>query len=378
MAPDRLRTLRALIADAADEMIDPPILQPADVFLDLAGEDIRRRLFVTAATTGGELCLRPDFTIPVCLAHRAKAAGSDPVTYGYVGPVFRQRRTGAAEFLQAGVEWIGHTDVEATDANALALALRAASTLGLANPRIRVGDATLFACLVEALPLSPAWRRRLVAWFGEPERLGGAIAKLAGGQPLSIGKGPAGLSRALAGVDPEEAHNIVSDMLGVAGLTLVGGRTSGEIADRLRDTATLQAGDGQAQGAARVLERYLKISAPLSEAAAAVAAFAKAEGIDLSDALSRFERRVRLFEEAGVPLADTTFAADFGRRLDYYTGLVFELYDPAQPEGAQTIGGGRYDRLLSLLGAPKPVPAVGFSVWLDRFGIESGIGGDWS
>ncbi|WP_018700044.1 ATP phosphoribosyltransferase regulatory subunit [Amorphus coralli] len=377
MAPDRLRALRTLIADASDEMVDPPILQPAEVFLDLAGEDIRRRLFVTSTAAGRELCLRPDFTIPVCLAH-CEDRRPAPVTYGYIGPVFRQRRTGAAEFLQAGVEWIGHDDREVTDAHSLSLAMRAAATLGLAAPQIRVGDATLFAALVDALPLSDAWRRRLVAWFGEPERLGQALAKLAGGQELTTGKGPAGLSRALGSVEPDEARRIVSDMLGVAGLSVVGGRTADEIADRLRDSATLSAGDGEAQAAARVLERYLEIRAPLADAGRALADFAAAESVDITSALTAFERRVALFGEAGVPVADTSFAADFGRRLDYYTGLVFELYDPAQPDGAQTIGGGRYDKLLSLLGAPEPVPAVGFSVWLDRFGIEPGIGGDWS
>lgn len=378
MVPDQLTALRALVAEAADEMIDPPILQPAEVFIDLAGEDLRRRLFVTASVGGGELCLRPDFTIPVCLAHREAGRGDGPVTYGYLGPVFRQRRTGAAEFLQAGVEWIGHTDIEETDAKALSLALRAAATLGLSTPQIRVGDATLFTALVDALPLSPGWRRRLVAWFGEPERLSGALAKLAGGQAAGSGKGPAGLSRALAGVEPEEAHRIVADMLGVTGLSLVGGRSFDEIADRLRDSATLSAGDGEARQAAGVIERYLALSAPLSEASNVIAGFAGAEGLDLAGALARFDARVAALEAVGVPLADTTFSADFGRRLDYYTGLVFELYDPAKPDGAQTIGGGRYDRLLSLLGTSEPVPAVGFSVWLDRFGIEAGTGGDLS
>ena len=36
-------------------------------------------------------------------------------------------------------------------------------------------------------------------------------------------------------------------------------------------------------------------------------------------------------------------------------------------------GGGRYDRLLTLLGAGKPIPGVGFSVWLDR--VEDLAGG---
>jgi ATP phosphoribosyltransferase regulatory subunit len=36
----------------------------------------------------------------------------------------------------------------------------------------------------------------------------------------------------------------------------------------------------------------------------------------------------------------------------------------AQPRARA--GGGRYDRLLTLLGADKPIPGVGFSLWLDR------------
>jgi ATP phosphoribosyltransferase regulatory subunit HisZ len=58
------------------------------------------------------------------------------------------------------------------------------------------------------------------------------------------------------------------------------------------------------------------------------------------------------------------YDAAFGRPLDYYTGLVFEISTPGATQ--PLIGGGRYDRLLTLLGADKPIPGVGFSVWLDR------------
>ena len=46
--------------------VEPPILQPADVFLDRSGEEIRRRTFVLNDPSGAELCLRPELTIPVC------------------------------------------------------------------------------------------------------------------------------------------------------------------------------------------------------------------------------------------------------------------------------------------------------------------------
>ena len=58
---------------------------------------------------------------------------------------------------------------------------------------------------------------------------------------------------------------------------------------------------------------------------------------------------------------------DFGRfpRLGYYTGAMFEVYDPGfgEPLG----GGGRYDELLGHFG--RPLPAVGFALGVDRLHI---------
>jgi ATP phosphoribosyltransferase regulatory subunit len=53
------------------------------------------------------------------------------------------------------------------------------------------------------------------------------------------------------------------------------------------------------------------------------------------------------------------------RDLGYYTGAVFEVYDPAL--GAPLGGGGRYDDLLGRFG--RPMPAVGFALVVDRLHI---------
>jgi ATP phosphoribosyltransferase regulatory subunit len=71
-----------------------------------------------------------------------------------------------------------------------------------------------------------------------------------------------------------------------------------------------------------------------------------------------------------VDVGAIRFSTGFGRRLDYYTGFVFELHDPARPDAPQLVGGGRYDQLMTKLGSPEPVPAVGCSIWLDRFSGE--------
>src|SRR5262245_10397972 len=73
------------------ERAHPAILQPAEPFLDLSGEDIRGRMFLTAGQSGEELCLRPDFTIPVSRDYLSSATAGRAQGFCYLGPVFRDR-----------------------------------------------------------------------------------------------------------------------------------------------------------------------------------------------------------------------------------------------------------------------------------------------
>src|SRR5690348_18155401 len=79
----------------------PAILQPADPFVDLSGEDIRRRMYLVSDQAGPELCLRPDLTIPVALDYLASPAAGRPASFCYLGPIFRQRDDGPAEIGRA-------------------------------------------------------------------------------------------------------------------------------------------------------------------------------------------------------------------------------------------------------------------------------------
>lgn len=53
------------------------------------------------------------------------------------------------------------------------------------------------------------------------------------------------------------------------------------------------------------------------------------------------------------------------RKLDYYTGAIFEVYDPTL--GVTLGGGGRYDDLLGRFG--RPLPAVGWALTVERLHI---------
>jgi ATP phosphoribosyltransferase regulatory subunit len=132
--PDaRAQALVASYERAGYRRAEPAILQPAEPFLDLSGEDIRRRMYLTSEPSGRELCLRPDLTIPVSrdyLASSAAAAG-EPAGFCYLGPVFRQRGDKPGEFVQAGIESFGRRDTAAADAEMLALGLEALTQYGI-------------------------------------------------------------------------------------------------------------------------------------------------------------------------------------------------------------------------------------------------------
>ncbi|MGB3390439.1 MAG: ATP phosphoribosyltransferase regulatory subunit, partial [Pseudaminobacter sp.] len=156
--------------------------------------------------------------------------------------------------------------------------------------------------------------------------------------------------------------NHIGEGMAACGLSPSAGRTPNEIARRLIEKAELRSVrlSGEALDA---LKAFLGIDVPLAEAAGALREFAGATALSLGAALDSFEARMDAIAEHGLPLAAIRYDAGFGRPLDYYTGLVFEiLADDKRP----LAGGGRYDRLLTLLGAKSSIRGVGFSVWLDR------------
>src|SRR6516165_12745117 len=132
-------------AQAGYERAEPAILQPAEPFLDLSGEDIRKSLYLTTDASGEELCLRPDLTIPVARDYLASPKAGKPAGFSYLGPVFRYRWDRPSEFLQAGVESFGRQDRAAADAEMLALALEATSAFGVGDVEIKTGDVALFS-----------------------------------------------------------------------------------------------------------------------------------------------------------------------------------------------------------------------------------------
>jgi ATP phosphoribosyltransferase regulatory subunit len=360
--------LMASFEQAGYARTEPAILQPAEPFLDLSGEDIRRSLFLTTNPAGDELCLRPDITLPVARQYLASPRAGQATGFCYLGPIFRHQGGDApSEFLQAGVESFGRGDHAAADAEMLALGLEAMAAFGMRATEIRTGDVALFAALLDALKLAPVWKRRLVKDFNRKISLAQDLERLT---LAAEARRPdyEGVLAALAGSDRKAAVALVTDLLSIAGATNVGGRSVAEIADRFLEQSTLTAG-ALPREALSLIERFLAISGDPDSALAQLRALAANANLDLNAALDQFETRIGFIAARGIEVAQLRFATAFGRGLDYYTGFEFEICGNGTPE--PLVAGGRYDGLMTRLGAASAIPAVGFSVWVDALSKAS-------
>ena len=358
---------------AGYEHARPPVLQPAEPFLDLSGEGIRKSLYLTSDPGGEELCLRPDLTIPVARDYLVSNRAGQTAGFCYLGPVFRHRGDRPREFWQAGAESFGRTDRAAADADMLTLARDATTAVGVTDIEIRMGDVGLFVALIDALDLYPVWKRRLLKDFNRKRALAQDLEDLS----LTSGNGAheyEGVLAALAGSDRKAALALVTDLMSIAGTAHVGGRSLAEIADRFLEQATLKGG-ALPRDALDLIKRFLGVSGAPDDASHALRALTSEAGIDLASALDQFDQRTDVIRKNGIAISDIRFSTAFGRGLDYYTGFEFELVRKGAPlngDAQPLMAGGRYDNLMSRLGSADPIPAVGFSVWVEAFAETSG------
>ena len=353
----------AVFERAGFDQIAPDIIQPADIFLERSGEDIRARTFVFTDPSGAEMCLRPDLTVPACRYHLSHAG--DPAAeqrYCYLGPAFRfpDELLSPQEFTQAGLEWFGAAAGIAAEARVLKLTISALEAAGLAKFRVTFGDLGLFSALLADTDMPERWRKRLQHHFWRPHAFRELLEQFCAERTARRSS----ISALIDRVGGSNAAVLAEAEIESRKLPLVGGRDITEIAERLADKAADRREVPLESAKADRLNAYLSVA---GEATAIDAELAKIGGGNLfAAARQTYAKRLFEMEELGLNPRRFTFAAGFGRELEYYTGFTFQI-EVDTPHGPIAVaGGGRYDNLLSDMGSPVPVPAVGCAIHTDR------------
>ncbi len=325
--------------------VEADLLLPAETLLDLYGEDIRARAYVTQDPLRGEMMLRPDFTVPVVEAHMAH--GADPARYCYLGEVFRKQEhlgNRASEYLQVGFEIFDRTAPEAADAEVFSLFSQMLAGLGL---RAVTGDIGILMAAVQGLDTTARRKAALLRHIWRPRRFRALLDRFAGRAPMPAAR--LLLLDRLAAGSP-------ADLIAAAG-SFIGLRSPEDIADRAAALIEDAAAPPIAAPEAALLYDLLSLQAP------AAAALAHLQGITpllpaISPAVARFGARLQALAARGCDVARLPFEASLGRTsMEYYDGFVFSFH--AAADMPPVASGGRYDALTAVLGQGRSIPAVG-------------------
>jgi ATP phosphoribosyltransferase regulatory subunit len=348
--------IMAVFERAGFDQIAPDIIQPADIFLERSGEDIRARTFVFNDPEGHELCLRPDLTVPACRYHLSHAENvTAEAKYCYLGPAFRfpDEKLSPQEFNQAGLEWFGVADISA-EARILKLAISALEAAGATGLKVTLGDVGLFSALLNDTQMPDRWRRRLRHQFWRPQAFQNLLATFAAGKTQKR-------SSISPIIDEFKNWDVSTNWLDQHNIPLQGTRTLAEISARLSEKF---ADRSEAPIQREAIENYLGIEGAASDVPMLLKAITG--GNEYAAACAAYEQRLELIEETGLNPRRFRFSANFGRELEYYTGFVFQVEADSAHGPVAIAGGGRYDELLLDLGAPQKVAAVGCAIHTER------------
>lgn len=342
-----LAAIRAPFEAEGADLVDAPILQPLSLFLELAGEAMRARLFVVQSQDGTETCLRPDFTVPVVRQHLESGGSSG--RYVYEGKAFRAAGEGAdgpEEFRQIGLERFDPADASTVEADAeiAALAWRAAVAGGRSDLTLWLGDVALFATFLDGLELPETLAARLKRVAARPRLLAAELARA--GAPGAEAP-QARLADLLSGLSEADAAALLEEVWSLAGVEPVGGRGPAEIAQRLIRRADAARAPALTLAQADAIRRFLSVEQAPAGAIAAVSALG---GPSVEAALADWSVRLERLKAAGVPESSMRLSTALGHAFDYYDGMNFEIRSQALGPTRPVAVGGRYDGLPARLG----------------------------
>ncbi len=326
---------------AGARVVDPPLLQPAETLLDLYGEDIRARAYVTSDALRGEQMLRPDFTLPVVQMHMKD--GAEPARYTYSGEVFRRQEHDpdrANEYVQVGYEVFDRKDPAGADAEVFSLFALQLRGLPL---RAATGDIGILTAAVEGLRTTDRRKAALMRHLWRPRRFRALLDRFSGRTPE-----PEARVALLVSSDPMSFD-----------APMIGKRRASEIAARIKalrdDRQSPPISDTELVG----LESLLAVREAMPFALEQLRDVA----VDLPQitaALDRLEARIAALQARGVDVQNLDFEAAYGRTsMEYYDGFVFGFYAEGRPDLPPVATGGRYDALTRQLGNGAEIPAVG-------------------
>ena len=317
--------------------------------LERSGESFRRFIFSFNDQNGNELCLRPDLTIASCIRYlNKKIKGS--AKFVYHGQAFRkaQNKNDPIIHTQIGFEVIGSKDEKKDDKQIIETALKSLSKFKYSSGSLTLGNVEIFNLLLSKLDIPKRWKLRLQRHFWRENYFNDLLKRLETNSDVDP---------TIVEVDKKKYQKMLKENQS----RLIAGRSVNEILTRFNNKIKDPRRTKKGRNVSKIIKEFLKINCPINQAANKLNLFFKKNKISL-----RIENNYFPITKNKYSKLNIKFSASFGRQLEYYTGMVFKIDIKFKSRNINIINGGRYDNLITDLGSPKKIPAVGAALNLNN------------
>jgi len=321
---------------------EPDVLLDSDYIIQRSGENFRKLMFTFEDDAGKSMCLRPDLTIASCIKYlKDKPKVNSKIFYS--GQAYRRSNRLKDKVIndQLGIEILGSKNKSTDDLKVLKTIASSIKKIKIKNILIKVGDVSLFQKLVDSLKIPERWKMRLKRHFWKPKYFEDLLNRL----------------ETNSDVDPTTVDvdkKKFSEMKNLSQSNEIANRKVSEILSRFDRKIKDPRSFTENKKIVRIIREFLKINCTIDKLEKTLIGFVKKN--NLSKSVFKDLSTIKNLSKIN---SKTIFSTNFGRDIEYYTGIVFEIYNSSKKEIAR---GGRYDALLKSLGSKKNISAVGAAI----------------
>ena len=322
---------------------EPDVLLDSEYIIQRSGENFRRSMLTFENEDGKVMCLRPDLTVASCIKYLEKKSKSKIY---YSGQAYRRNNKKKSDLVndQLGIEILGSKNQSQDDYKVIKTILNSAEKIKSKKIKIKVGDISLFNRLINSLDMPERWKLRLIRHFWRPKYFEELLKRLEKNSDIDSLTFDADKKR-------------FDEMKKMEQEKVIAGRSISEILKRFDKKIKDPRSFNEGKQIVKIIRSFLKINCKLSKLDDTLLNFAKKN--NLKENIFKEFKSIQNLKKFNIKV---NFITNFGRDIEYYTGIVFEIFS-GEKEIAR---GGRYDDLLKSLGAKKNIPAVGAAINLNN------------
>ena len=322
---------------------EPDILLDSEYIIQRSGENFRRSMLTFENEDGKVMCLRPDLTVASCIKFLEKKSKSKIY---YSGQAYRRVNKKGSDLVnyQLGIEILGSKNQLQDDLIVIKTILSSAKRIKSKKIQIKVGDISLFKRLINSLDMPERWKLRLIRHFWRPKYFEELLKRLEKNSDIES-------------VTFDSDKKRFYEMKKMKQERVVAGRSITEILKRFDKKIKDPRSFNEGKKIVKIIRSFLKINCQLSKLDEKLSDFAKKNNLKIN-----IFKEFKSIQNLKKLNQEITFITNFGRDIEYYTGIVFEIFSATK----EIARGGRYDNLLKSLGAKKDIPAVGAAINLNN------------